>query len=270
MDTATLTVGLLLTLAVTGAVVGFLVGLTGVGAGALTTPLLITGFGVPAPIAVGTDLIFAAVTKAGASWRHSALGHIDWGVLLRLGAGSVTGASLMLLYVVVARPDTVLLTKIIGLSLAVALVVSAAGMIAYPYLMQRHPVVDDTAGEAKASPTLTMLLGFVIGALVSLTSVGAGAIGVVALTILYPAMSARRIVGTDIAHAVPLTLLAGLGHASLGNVDVVLLATLLVGSIPGTLLGSRFAGHIPERTLRIVLALVLVLAAVMLVVKAMR
>ncbi|MDX2259819.1 MAG: sulfite exporter TauE/SafE family protein [Hyphomicrobiaceae bacterium] len=260
-----------LLLALSGAVIGFLVGLTGVGAGALTTPLLISGFGVAPAIAVGTDLVFAALTKFWAGWRHASLGHIDWTVLGRLALGSCTGAVAALAYMHLADPDTTLFAKIISGTLAVALVISAAAMLAQPWLAARRERSLSGDGTARPSgPVPTMALGLLIGTLVTLTSVGAGAIGVVALMILYPLMSPRHIVGTDIAHAVPLAMIAGAGHAGLGNIDVALLATLLIGSVPGSLIGARFAGHVPSATLRRILAGVLLLAAGMLVFKVMR
>jgi hypothetical protein len=245
-----------------GFVIGFLIGITGVGAGSLTTPLLISGVGVPPAIAVGTDLLFASITKGSAAWRHHSLNNVDWRILGWLALGSLPGAAAMLAWLYFWHPDTHALAGQIRQILAVTLVVSAVAIVLYPVLMRRHPAVlarTDEAAPARKLPTF--LFGIVLGALVTLTSVGAGAIGVAVLTGLYPALLARRIVGTDIVHAVPLTLLSGLGHAGMGHVDVGLLLALLAGSLPGILIGSRITGLIPDWLLRICLSLVLLYAA---------
>ncbi len=242
-----------------GFVIGFLVGITGVGAGSLTTPLLITGAGVPPALAVGTDLLFAAITKASAAWRHQRLGNVDWPILRWLAAGSIPGAVAVLAWIYFAEPNTHLLAKYVREGLAVMLVISAAAIALYP-LLTRHKAVahQDGNGPRKAE---TFSLGVLLGSMVALTSVGAGAIGVVVLTGLYPALLARRIVGTDIVHAIPLTFVAGMGHAGLGNVDLTILAALLAGSIPGIALGSRITGIIPDWALRIALSVILLYAA---------
>jgi uncharacterized membrane protein YfcA len=239
-----------------GFVIGFLVGITGVGAGSLTTPLLISGAGVPPALAVGTDLLFAAITKASAAWRHQKLGNVDWPILRWLAAGSIPGALAVLAWIYFAEPNTHLLAKYVREGLAVMLVISAAAIALYPFLTRNRAVAQqDSHGPRKAE---TFGLGVLLGSMVALTSVGAGAIGVVVLTGLYPAL---RIVGTDIVHAIPLTFVAGMGHAGLGNVDLTILAALLVGSIPGIALGSRITGIIPDWALRIALSVILCWAA---------
>lgn len=242
-----------------GFVIGFLVGITGVGAGSLTTPLLISGAGVPPALAVGTDLLFAAITKASAAWRHQKLGNVDWPILRWLAAGSIPGALAVLAWLYFAQPDTHVLAMYVRETLAVALIVSALAIGLYPILMRNKPRADGTNHPPRVFETFG--LGVVLGSLVALTSVGAGAIGVVVLTGLYPTLLARRTVGTDIVHAIPLTFVAGMGHAGLGNVDLTILAALLLGSIPGIALGSRVTGIIPDWVLRIVLSLVLCWAA---------
>ncbi len=242
-----------------GFVIGFLVGITGVGAGSLTTPLLISGAGVPPALAVGTDLLFAAITKASAAWRHQKLGNVDWPILRWLAAGSIPGALAVLAWLYFAQPDTHVLAMYVRETLAVALIVSALAIGLYPILMRNKPKADGTNKPPRILETFG--LGVVLGSLVALTSVGAGAIGVVVLTGLYPTLLARRTVGTDIVHAIPLTFVAGMGHAGLGNVDLTILAALLLGSIPGIALGSRVTGIIPDWVLRIVLSLVLCWAA---------
>jgi uncharacterized membrane protein YfcA len=244
-----------------GFFVGFLVGLTGVGAGSLMTPFLISAIGVPPVLAVGTDLLFASITKASAAYRHHALGNVHWGIVRWLAAGSLPGALAMLAWIYFFKPDTHFLAVIIREVLAVALVVSALAVALYPVL--KNYVMR--APDAKADPVVrrgpTILLGLILGVLVALTSVGAGAIGVVALTALYHSLSARRLIGTDIVHAIPLTFIAGASHFWMGNVALSILGLLLVGSVPGIALGSRLTGLVPDWFLRVVLALVLFWAA---------
>jgi len=248
-----------------GFAVGFLVGLTGVGAGSLMTPFLISGIGISPVLAVGTDLLFASITKASAAWRHHALGNVHWPIVRWMAAGSLPGAAVVLLWMYLAKPDVHVLASIIRQVLACALVISAICVAAYP-LLKRHALRAPDADEVavvRRGPTL--LLGLVLGVLVALTSVGAGAIGVVALTALYHSLSARRLIGTDIVHAIPLTFLAGISHFGMGHVDLPILGLLLVGSVPGIALGSRITGLVPDWVLRITLALVLFWAAYSLV-----
>ncbi len=251
-----------LAIALAGFAVGLLVGVTGVGAGALTTPLLISGFGVAPVVAVGTDLLFAAITKASAAARHHRLGNVAWPILGYLAAGSLTSAIATIGAMAWLRPDAGALAASVRMVLAAALVLSAIAVPLVPVLMAR--VRRDVTRDPPPRPAATILFGLVLGALVVITSVGAGAIGVAVLTLLYPALVARRIVGTDIVHAIPLAAVSGLGHLSLGHVDFVLLGTLLLGSIPGILIGSRLIGMLPDWVLRLMLSAVLVFAAYML------
>jgi uncharacterized protein len=245
-----------------GFVIGFLIGITGVGAGSLTTPLLISGVGVPPAIAVGTDLLFAAVTKMSAAWRHQRMGNVEWPILGSLAAGSLPGAAAVLLWLYLAEPDTALIAWYVKKGLAITLVISAAAILLFPVLKRWQPQgFEDPLTDTPVRPLPTTVFGLILGAAVALTSVGAGAIGVAALTALYPHMLARRVVGTDIVHAVPLTFVAGLGHAGMGHIDVALLAALLCGSIPGILIGSRLTGKLPDWALRIGLSAVLLFAA---------
>ena len=244
-----------------GFAVGFLVGLTGVGAGSLMTPFLISGIGISPVLAVGTDLLFASITKASAAWRHHSLGNVDWGIVRWLSMGSLPGAAAMLAWIYLATPDTEALGMIIRQVLAGALIISACGVAIYPWLKRyaMHAPDADAPTVVRKGPTL--LLGLVLGVLVALTSVGAGAIGVVALTALYHSLSARRLIGTDIVHAIPLTFLAGASHFGMGHVDLPILGLLLIGSVPGIALGSRITGLVPDWFLRLVLAAVLIWAA---------
>ena len=249
----------LLPLAGAGFGVGFLVGLTGVGGGALMTPLLISTFGVPPAVAVGTDLLYASVTKTVGGWRHHVAENVDWPIVFRLALGSIPAAIVVLAIMAYVPINTEAMARWIRYGLAFALPVSAVAIVLYPILMRGH-----TNGDEKDTPqraTATVLFGVALGLLVTLTSVGAGAIGVVVLAMLFPALPAKRIVGSDIAHAVPLTLVAGAGHLGLGHVDFGVLLALLCGSIPGILFGTRLAGVAPDWLLRPLLAVTLCYAA---------
>lgn len=249
-------------IALGGFVVGFLVGMTGVGAGALTTPMLISGFGVAPAVAVGTDLLFASITKLSAAWRHHRLGNVHWKILLTLAAGSLLATLATLAWLHYFAPDTSELAFMVRRFLAIALVGSAFSILVIPLLLRSNGALLNK--DVKVRPVWTVAFGVLLGVVVTLTSVGAGAIGVAVLSLLYPAMRPRLLVGTDIAHAVPLAFLAGIGHLSMGNVKVDLLVALLVGSVPGILLGSRLIGYVPDWLLRIFLAVVLLVAAYML------
>jgi uncharacterized membrane protein YfcA len=249
----------LLPLVAAGFGVGLLVGLTGVGGGALMTPLLISSFGVPAQVAVGTDLLYASITKTAGSWRHHMSDHVDWPIVYRLAAGSLPAAAILLTIMALLPIDTVALAHWIRMGLVVALPVSGVAIVLYPFVTRTSP--RDDIGDVPPRTLPTVLFGVVLGLLVTLTSVGAGAIGVTVLASLYPLLPARRLVGTDIAHAVPLTLLGGIGHFGLGNVDSGILLALLGGSIPGILTGARLAGVAPEWLLRPLLAVTLCYAA---------
>jgi uncharacterized membrane protein YfcA len=236
-----------------GFIVGLLVGMTGVGGGSLMTPLLILLFGVHPATAVGTDLLYAAATKTGGSLVHGLSHSIDWRVVRRLASGSIpaTIATLAALSFVDLEGEAArnLITLVLSLALfitAVVLVFGESIVTAY-----RARVTDI---EPERTALSTVVVGAVLGVLVSISSVGAGAIGVIALVLLYPQLPMARIVGSDIAHAVPLTLVAGLGHWTMGSVDWAIMASLLVGSLPGIFVGSYCAVRIPERALRLVLA----------------
>ena len=238
--------------------VGAIVGMTGVGGGSLMTPILIFFFGVKPHLAVGTDLLFAAVTKAGGSVSLARRGLVDWPVVGQVAAGSVP-ASLITLWVLHQRgPADAAVQQLMTSVLGAALLLTAAATLYKAIAGKAAPQhVDDDDGQPPTRPrhwSLPVLLGAVIGALVTLTSVGAGAIGVTALMLLYPRLPLPRIVGADIAHAVPLTLVAGLGHASIGSVNWPLLGLLLAGSLPGIWLGSRLMVKTPERLVRGLLA----------------
>ena len=239
-----------------GFVVGLLVGLTGVGGGSLMTPLLILVFGTEATTAVGTDLLYAAVTKTAGSIAHGRKQNVDWAIVRRLASGSIPGAMMTVaaLYALGIRGGTS--PRLITATLGVALVLSAAAVLARPWI---RVMIDRHAGERRHwTAPITVLVGFLLGTLVTLSSVGAGALGMTVLVILYPGVRLVRLVGSDVAHAVPLTLVAGIGHLLLGDVDWLLLASLLLGSVPGITLGSHMSARLPERVLRPILAAILV------------
>ena len=241
---------------VAGLLVGLLVGLTGVGGGALMTPLLILMFGVHPVTAVGTDLLQAAATKAAGISVHGINGTIEWRITGRLACGSVPAAALTIL--AFPRPER---RRRAPRHLRAS---RGGGDVTAATLLFRGPLLRATAARSVATPDyvvarLTVGAGVILGVLVTITSVGAGALGVVALAFLYPRLPTPRIVAADLAHAVPLTLLAGLGHWWLGTIDWPLLGSLLLGSLPGVVIGSLLATRVPDGVLRPVLAVVLVL-----------
>ena len=252
-----------------GFFVGLIVGLTGVGGGSLMTPILIFFFGVKPYLAVGTDLLFAAFTKMGGTVKLARSGHVDWPVVLNLSAGSIP-AALITLYVLHRLGATSnAVQQIMTTTLGVALLLTAAATLYKALRGKVAPVSIANGQEAQATRprhwSLPLVFGALIGTIVTLTSVGAGAIGVTVLMLLYPLLPLPRIVAADIAYAVPLTLVAGMGHASLGSVDWPLLAKLLAGSIPGIWIGSHLMFKTPERVIRSLLSLLLAYAGLKLI-----
>jgi uncharacterized protein len=249
----------------TGFCVGALVGMTGVGGGSLMTPLLILLFGVHPVAAVGTDLLYAAVTKSVGTLVHGFTHTVDWRVVRRLATGSVPMAILTLVVLSLFDLGSVPAARLTSRALGAALLVTALALVfraaLLAYFSTHFPDL-----RLRRTDALTVVMGGILGVLVSVSSVGAGAIGVTALLILYPQLSTLRIVGSDIAHAVPLTLIAGAGHWLLGSVDTVILGSLLTGSIPGIVVGSWMAIRVPERVLRLALAAVLLIVGGRLVV----
>lgn len=239
-----------------GFLVGFLVGVTGVGGGSLMTPILLLFFNVKAAVAVGTDLLYASITKSVGIVAHGKLGNIDWGIVLRLALGSIPAAALTTIYLHNAGAASDEIVHNIKFWLGIALLLTSVSVLFRQELMRINK--NEHLVPHRFVPAATVILGLVLGFLVTLTSVGAGALGVTALLILYPKISVNKIVGSDVAHAVPLTLVAGLGHASLGTVDYGLLGALLIGSIPGIWIGSHMTTRISEQWVRNVLALILV------------
>src|SRR5215470_9318034 len=232
-----------------GFAVGLLVGMTGVGGGSLMTPLLILMFGVHPATAVGTDLLYAAATKTGGSLVHGFARSIDWKVVRRLATGSITATIATLAALSHFNLSGDAARNLITLVLSVALFATAFVLIFGEAIVAayRARVVEL---DSRRTAINTVLVGALLGVLVSISSVGAGAIGVIALIMLYPQLPMARIVGSDIAHAVPLTLIAGIGHWMMGSVDWHIMGSLLAGSLPGIFLGSFCAIRVPERALR--------------------
>ena len=246
-----------------GLLVGLIVGLTGVGGGSLMTPLLLA-FGIHPTTAVGTDLLYAAVTKSVGTAVHNSEESIDWRIVRRLCLGSIPGTLVTMLVLAHVGAQSKHVTETIKFVLGIALLLTAAS------IFLRKPIADFVArrfGEPsdRMASVLTTVSGLVLGILVTLSSVGAGAIGVTVLIMLYPRVPLVKIVGSDIAHAVPLTLLAGAGHWFLGDINFSLLGSLLIGSIPGILAGSYIAPRLPEYGLRPALGAVLLLVGANLV-----
>ena len=244
-----------------GLVVGFIVGVTGVGGGSLMTPLLVLFFGISPATAVGTDLLYASITKAGGAWVHGRRGNVNWRIVGWLALGSLPAAVVTASMLAILHVDDKRLSMLISTVLGVALILTAVAIL-FRESVRRFSQQRENTGH-NLTPTqlnlVTVATGALLGALVTISSVGAGAIGMVALLWLYPRLPSVTLVGVDIAHAVPLTAVAGLGHFYMGTVDFALLGSLLLGSLPGIYLGSHVSGIFPERFLRPALAVMLVL-----------
>jgi uncharacterized membrane protein YfcA len=250
--------------AASGLLVGVLVGLTGVGGGSLMTPLLVLLFGFHPSTAVGTDLLYAAGTKAVGTSVHGNNRTVDWRVTGLLALGSIPATVTTVLVLFAMRAHGQHPGGVMSIVLGYALLLTAAALLLRQRLFAWAAHRSLEFGP-RTTGVLTVALGAALGALITLSSVGAGALGVTVLIFLYPRMPLARIVGSDIAHAVPLTLIAGAGHFALGSVNLPLLGSLLVGSIPGIMIGSHLTPKVPDRVLRPVMAVVLVLVGAKLV-----
>jgi uncharacterized protein len=244
--------------ALSGFFIGLLVGQTGMGGGALMTPLLILLFGVHPATAVGTDLLYASATKSVGTLVHGFNRTVNWHIVGRLAVGSVPSTALTLLMIAHFDITGSAASRIISTVLGVMLLLTALSLV---FRRQFLAFAGDRLMTVAPHRTtlLTTLMGIVLGVLVTITSVGAGALGVTALLMLYPRLPMVVIVGSDIAHAVPLTLVAGVGHWFLGSVDWPLLTSLLTGSVPGIIIGSYVSARVPDAVLRPILAATLVL-----------
>jgi hypothetical protein len=242
-----------------GAGVGLIVGLTGVGGGSLMTPLLISVFHLDKAVAIGTDLWFAGLTKVSGSVAHHREGHVDYHITKKLLLGSIPATIATMAFMHVeglskSRDST------LAYALGIALLLTAI-TVAFRPVWHRVGIWLERWITRERRPAITVLCGAILGVLVSLSSIGAGALGATMILLLYPRLDMKRLVGTDIAHAVPLTIVAGIGHASLGNVEWVLLIELLAGSIPGIWVGAKLTKQLPETITRFALCICLVIAA---------
>ncbi|MGY8526029.1 sulfite exporter TauE/SafE family protein [Paracidovorax citrulli] len=250
---------------VSGLLVGVLVGLTGVGGGSLMTPLLTLLFGFSPATAVGTDLAFAAITKSFGTIAHRAHGHVQWQVVRRLCVGSLPTALITILVLKSAGELDDRWLHAIRVSIGVSVILTVLSLLFRRQLLEwlsRNPRFQL---EGRRQAVATVIVGAVIGVLVTVSSIGAGAVGATLILLLYPNMKPAQVAGTDIAYAVPLTALAGLGHVWLGTVDWNLLLALLIGSIPGIWIGTQLSRALPERLVRGALATTLTLVAIKLV-----
>lgn len=244
---------------ISGLLVGFVIGMSGVGGGSLMTPLLVMGFGVAPTTAVGTDLLYAGLTKAGGTVARGKLGSVDWRIAAFLMLGSVPAALATSALVSQFSMKGAQVGAVIMSGLGVMLLATALALVFRHRLLAMEGSFGRRLEKLRAGNVLplTLGLGALLGVLVTLTSVGAGALGVVALLMLYPHLPTNHVAGTDIVHAVPLTLVAGAGHAITGSVDYQLLGNLLIGSIPGIVAGSLVAHRVPEKALRYFMGAVL-------------
>jgi uncharacterized membrane protein YfcA len=246
--------------ALSGFGVGLLVGITGVGGGSLMTPLMILFFGIQPVAAVGTDLIYACITKTGGSMVYAFNRTVDWRIVSRLSLGSLPAAAMTLLVLHYLGPTSAAANALVTKLLAVALVLTVLSLLFRRQIIARYGDRAE-ALSVSALDRYTVITGLVLGVLVTLSSVGASALGITALILLYPALPIIRITGSGIVHAVPLTLVAGIGHLAEGSINVPVLASLLVGSLPGIFLGSYLAPRMSDGVLRGALAITLTLVA---------
>jgi uncharacterized membrane protein YfcA len=237
---------------IAGLAVGFVVGLTGIGGGALMTPILIVGFGIAPVVAVSTDLLYAAITKCGGIFSYARRRLVHYRVVALLLAGSLPSAVMTLKLIALLGPEAAI-EQLINLTLGVSLVLTSIAVFL------REKVQQLALGLASSElgvrlkrlrPFLTLVAGVVLGVLVTLSSVGAGALGTALLILLYPRMSMPAIVGTDLLHAVLLTAVAGVGHYQMGSVDLALLLSLITGSLPGVLAGSYLGSRLSPRVMQ--------------------
>lgn len=236
--------------------IGAVIGMTGVGGGSLMTPLLISVFKLSPAVAIGTDLWFAALTKSGGAWAHHRHGQVDYRITGLLLAGSIP-ASLATIALMHFTGVTKGWASALTFSLSIALLLTAV-TVAYRQSWHAVGLKLEHWLPPRRRVALTVLAGVMLGVLVSLSSIGAGALGATMILLLYPRLPTNRLVGTDIAHAVPLTLVAGIGHASLGHVEWLLLGSLLIGSLPGIWIGAQLTRSLPDRLIRALLCMSLV------------
>ena len=245
---------MLLTYIVSGFAVGLLVGMTGVGGGSLMTPLLTLLFGVPPSVAVGTDLAFASITKGAGTFTHRLRGTVHWDIVRRLCVGALPAAVLATLALKHFGTLDQQIGQLIRYSIAGSVLLTVVALLFKTKMLAWITAKPSRQLQGRSLVLATVAAGAVLGTLVTISSIGAGAIGATLLVMLYPRMSSAEVAGTDIAYAVPLTAIAAFGHWWLGSIDWQLLGSLLVGSVPGITLGSWAARAVPERFLRVLLA----------------
>ena len=247
---------------ISGFAVGLLVGMTGVGGGSLMTPLLTLLFGVTPSVAVGTDLAFASITKSAGTITHRSRGTVQWPIVRRLCLGALPAALLATFALHIVGPVSPAIGKTIRYSIGVSVLLTVVAILFRGKMqawVNRHP---EYQLEGAKLTVATVVCGALLGTLVTISSIGAGAVGATLLVMLYPKLKPAEIAGTDIAYAVPLTAIAAVGHWWLGSINWTLLLTLLIGSVPGITLGSWAARSVPERFLRGLLATTLALVAI--------
>lgn len=239
-----------------GLIVGILIGMTGVGGGSVMTPLLIYGLGVSPIIAVGTDLMFAAITKLFGTAFHHKYGSVNWKIVGLLSSGSIPASLLALFFFNYLEEANSGFESMITTTLGIALIFTSFTLLFKNKLMKFNSSFQ-ISGTPVVNSIKTIIVGFVLGALVTITSVGGGALGIVALYLIYPHLTGKNLVGTDIAHATLLTLIASIGHLSLGHINFHMLAYLMMGSLPGVYIGTRISTALSESTIRSGLACML-------------
>jgi hypothetical protein len=247
--------------AVAGAIVGFTVGLTGMGGGALMTPILVLVFGVNPGTAVSSDLLASLVMKPIGATVHFRRGTVNWSLARWLAVGSVPAAFCGVFVLNALGTGDDVANRIKSL-LGWALLVAALSMVSRAYLSARAArrgtaVTPDGDGQVELKRTATVLIGLAGGFIVGMTSVGSGSLMIVMLLLLYPRLTGKQLVGTDLVQAIPLVAAATLGHAFFGHVDLAITGSILVGSIPGVYAGARVSSRAPDHVIRPALVLIL-------------
>ena len=252
--------------AAAGGSVGFVVGMTGVGGGSFMTPILLL-FGFPPPIAIGTDLLYAALTKASGIITHARQRTVEWRIVGLMATGSIPASLITMFFLHQLKTQEIAYNHILTTTLGVMLIITGLVLLFRSSLLrERHQLADDHSQvglfEKQHAKLFTILMGIVLGVMVSLSSVGAGAFAAAVLMMLYPRMAIIRVIGTDLAHAIPLTTIAGIGHMTLGHVDWLLLSGLLIGSLPAIWLGTKLAYKVPNKIMQPIMASVLLLLGI--------
>jgi uncharacterized protein len=246
-------------MALAGLGVGIVVGLTGMGGGALMTPILVLFFGIPPLAAVSSDLAASAVMKPFGGWVHARRGTVNWALVRWLCLGSVPSAFLGVL-LMRALGDGESVQDVVRVALGVALLLAVVGLLIKAY-SGRKSGTSDTTPNIVIRPIPTVLLGALGGLVVGMTSVGSGSLIIVILLALYPMLRPNDLVGTDLVQAIPLVAAAALGHAIFGDLKLDLAAAVLVGSVPGVLIGARLSSRAPAGVIRAALVIVLIASA---------